>query len=115
VEVEPDGIERYPQAVEAAVYFSVLEALQNVTKYAEASRADVRLHHGGGALTFEVQDDGGGFDPASTGYGTGLRGIADRLASLDGDLVVESAPGSGTTVRGSIPVVGEASAGVTHR
>ena len=115
VEVEPDGIERYPQAVEAAVYFSVLEALQNVTKYAEASRADVRLHHGGGALTFEVQDDGGGFDPESTGYGTGLRGIADRLASLDGDLVVESAPGSGTTVRGSIPVVGEASAGVTHR
>lgn len=65
---------RYPQPVEAAVYFSLLEALQNVAKHADASRADVRLEHTGSALTFEVRDDRRGFDPASSGYGTGLQG-----------------------------------------
>ena len=74
VEVIPDGIGRYPQSVEAAVYFSVLEALQNVSKYADASRAGVRLEHMASALTFEVRDDGRGFDPASTGYGIRLAG-----------------------------------------
>jgi signal transduction histidine kinase len=104
VDVVPDGIGRYPQAVEAAVYFSVLEGLQNVAKYADASRADVRLRHAGDHLVFEVHDDGKGFDPAQTGYGTGLQGIADRLAALDGTLEVTSRPGSGTTVTGSVPV-----------
>jgi signal transduction histidine kinase len=107
VEVIPDGVGRYPQSVEAAVYFSVLEALQNVAKYANATRADVRLGENGNTLTFEVRDDGAGFDPASTGYGTGLQGIADRLASLSGTLRVSSAVGSGTTVAGAIPL-GEA-------
>src|SRR5215213_5970175 len=93
VDVVPDGIGRYPQAVEAAVYFSVLEGLQNVAKYADASRADVRLWHAGDHLVFEVHDDGKGFDPAQTGYGTGLQGIADRLAALDGTLEVTSRPG----------------------
>jgi signal transduction histidine kinase len=86
------------------VYFSVLEALQNVAKYAGATRAEVRLRQTGSELTFEVADDGRGFDPASTGYGTGLQGIADRLAALNGGVSVMSAPGSGTTVRGTIPV-----------
>ena len=95
---------RYPQAVEAAVYFSVLEALQNVAKYADASRADVRLAQTGSDLTFEVRDDGRGFDPASIGYGTGLQGIADRLAALNGTLRVASAAGDGTTVTGVIPL-----------
>jgi signal transduction histidine kinase len=104
VEVIPDGVSRYPQAVEAAVYFSVLEALQNVAKYADASRADVRLAQAGSALTFEVRDDGRGFDPASIGYGTGLQGIADRLAALNGTLRVASAAGDGTTVTGVIPL-----------
>ena len=104
VEVVPDGIGRYPQTVEAAVYFSVLEALQNVAKYANASRAAVRLGQDGTTLTFEVRDDGAGFDPESTGYGTGLQGIADRLASLNGVLRVTSAVGSGTTVAGAIPL-----------
>jgi signal transduction histidine kinase len=104
VAVIPDGIGRYAQDVEAAVYFSVLEALQNVAKYAAASRAEVRLGEEGSALTFEVRDDGRGFDPDSTGYGTGLQGMADRLAALDGSLRVTSAEGSGTTVSGMIPL-----------
>ena len=104
VEVVPDGVGRYPQTVEAAVYFSVLEALQNVAKYANASHAAVRLGQNGSTLTFEVRDDGAGFDPVSTAYGTGLQGIADRLASLNGVLQVASAVGSGTTVSGAIPL-----------
>ena len=52
---------------------------------------------------FEIADDGKGFDPTATGYGTGLQGIADRLAVLDGTLMVTSAPGVGTTITGSLP------------
>jgi signal transduction histidine kinase len=104
VEISPDGVGRYPQEVEAAVYFSVLEALQNVAKYANATHAEVRLAARDGHLRFEVRDDGAGFDPSRTGYGTGLQGIADRLGALEGALEVISAPGRGTTVAGAIPV-----------
>jgi len=104
VEVRPDGIGRYPQEAEAAVYFSCLEALQNVAKYAGASRATVRLAQADGSLTFEVSDDGRGFDPAVVGHGTGLQGIADRLAALGGEVSIRSAPGDGTIVAGSLPV-----------
>ncbi|MDP9297261.1 MAG: histidine kinase, partial [Actinomycetota bacterium] len=103
ITVEPDGIGRYPQEAEAAVYFSCLEALQNVAKYAEATSATVRLAAGDGELRFEVVDDGRGFDPAATGYGTGLQGIADRLAALGGEVGVRSAAGKGTTVTGRVP------------
>jgi signal transduction histidine kinase len=103
VEVTADGVGRYPQEVEAAVYFSVLEALQNVAKYAEASRVTVHLRDDGGMLTFEVRDDGHGFDPDGVHYGTGLQGMADRLAALDGGVEVTSAPGAGTTVTGELP------------
>ncbi|MGZ4147940.1 MAG: histidine kinase, partial [Actinomycetota bacterium] len=104
VVVEADGIGRYPQEAEAAVYFCVLEALQNVAKYADASGAAVRLGGDESELRFEVRDDGLGFDTASTSYGTGLQGMADRLAALGGDLRVESSPGTGTTVTGAHPV-----------
>jgi signal transduction histidine kinase len=104
VEVSADGAGRYPQETEAAVYFSCLEALQNVAKYANATRAEIRLSQANGQLTFEVEDDGAGFDTASTGYGTGLQGIADRLDSIGGSLAVRSRPGHGTTVAGSVPV-----------
>jgi signal transduction histidine kinase len=103
ITVEPDGIGRYPQEAEAAVYFSCLEALQNVAKYAEATSATVRLIAGDGELRFQVVDDGRGFDPAATGYGTGLQGIADRLAALGGEVGVRSAVGRGTTVTGRVP------------
>ena len=88
------------------MYFSCLEALQNVAKYAEASEARIDLAARNGDLTFEVRDDGRGFDPSSIGYGTGLRGIADRLDAIGGSLSVRSAPGQGTTVAGRIPVSG---------
>ncbi|MFL5735986.1 MAG: histidine kinase, partial [Actinomycetota bacterium] len=103
-EVQGDGIGRYPAETEAAVYFCVLEALQNVAKYAGANRARICVSAVGDELTFEVTDDGAGFDPSSTGYGTGLQGMADRLAALGGSLNVTSAPGDGTTVRGRVPV-----------
>ena len=110
VEVAAAGIDRFPQEVEAAVYFSALEALQNTTKYADASRATVTLSRANGSLEFAVADDGRGFDPGATGYGTGLQGIADRLGALDGELEVSSRPGSGTTVRGRLPVDAQARA-----
>jgi signal transduction histidine kinase len=102
--IEPDGIGRYPQEVEATVYFSVLEALQNVAKYAEASAATVTLGEAEGRLQFSVTDDGRGFDTSSTRYGTGLQGIADRLEVVGGTLVVRSAAGKGTTVHGAVPL-----------
>jgi signal transduction histidine kinase len=104
VAMETEGVERYPQEAEAAVYFCVLEAFQNVAKYAEASRATVRLRGVADELRFEVEDDGRGFDPAATGYGTGVQGMVDRLAALGGELRVLSEPGSGTTVVGTLPV-----------
>ncbi|MET1012079.1 MAG: histidine kinase [Actinomycetota bacterium] len=104
VEVQALGIDRYPQEIEAAAYFSCLEALQNVAKYAHASRAVVTLSDGDGRLRFEVADDGLGFDPSDVGYGTGLQGMADRLGALAGTLTVTSSVGNGTIVVGTIPV-----------
>jgi signal transduction histidine kinase len=109
VTVQADGIGRYPAETEAAVYFSALEALQNVAKYADASRATVRLRQQNGLLSFEVVDDGMGFDPDAVVRGSGLQGIADRLAALGGELSVRSAPGEGTTVAGTVPTGQEAS------
>ena len=93
--------ERLPAPVEAAAYFVVAEALTNVVKYAGASTAAVRIRRNGSYAVVEVRDDGiGGADPA---IGTGLRGLADRLAALDGRLEVHSPPGEGTTVRAEVP------------
>ena len=103
VTVASDGIGRYPQEIESAVYFSCLEALQNVAKYADASTATIRLEQSNGSLTFDVTDDGVGFDPSAASRGTGLRGIADRLAALGGTVEILSAPGEGTTVAGIVP------------
>jgi signal transduction histidine kinase len=103
--VRGEDVGRYGQDVEAAVYFSCLEALQNIAKYAEATRAELVLSNGGGVLQFEVRDDGVGFDPTSTGYGSGLQGIADRLAALEGSVEIRSAVGAGTTITGRVPFV----------
>jgi signal transduction histidine kinase len=106
VRVEADGVGRYPEEMEAAVYFSCLEALQNVAKYAEASAATIGLAHANGHLFFEVTDDGRGFDPDAAERGSGLQGIADRLAALGGELTLRSSPGNGTTVAGRLPIGG---------
>jgi signal transduction histidine kinase len=95
---------RAPADVATAIYFCVLEALQNVAKYANASHAVVRLARREHEVEFEVADDGGGFDAGSTSYGTGLKGMADRLAAMGGTLDVRSARGMGTTITGRVPV-----------
>jgi signal transduction histidine kinase len=104
VTVRADGIGRFPQETEAAVYFCCLEALQNIAKYARAPAARISLSAADGALTFAVSDDGAGYDSARTPMGSGLRNMADRLAALGGRLEVRSAPGAGTTVTGQLPV-----------
>jgi signal transduction histidine kinase len=104
VTVEAAELGRFPQDVEAAIYFSCMEALQNVAKYAGASRVTISLDRSNGRLSFSVTDDGVGFDPAETTYGTGLQGIADRLDALGGAFEIISTAGVGTTVNGSVPV-----------
>ncbi len=93
--------ERLPEAVELAAYFVVAEALTNVAKYAGATHATVGIARDNGRLVVEVADDGvGGANPEN---GTGLRGLADRLAVLEGRLEIDSERGRGTTVRARIP------------
>jgi signal transduction histidine kinase len=97
---------RYPEEVEAAVYFCCLEAIQNAGKYAgDGASVTVRIDTEGERLRFAVADDGVGFatgpEPAA---GVGFVNMGDRLGAVGGRLWVESAPGAGTTVRGEIPV-----------
>jgi signal transduction histidine kinase len=103
VEVAADGIGRYPQDIETAVYFCVLEALQNASKYAGECKVNVSLGREAHALVFTVHDNGPGFDPATTPKGAGSQNMADRVAALDGVLTITSSPGQGTTVTGKIP------------
>jgi signal transduction histidine kinase len=92
---------RLPAQVEATAYFVVTEALTNVAKHAHAHRAAVAAHLGDGALCVEVRDDGVG---GAQRDGSGLLGLRDRLAVLDGQLELESAAGGGTVVAAAIPL-----------
>jgi signal transduction histidine kinase len=93
--------DRYPAEVEATAYFVVAEGLTNIARYAEASTARVVVRTEGERLVVRVTDDGrGGADPGS---GSGLRGLADRLAAIGGELTVTSEPGSGTTLQATLP------------
>ncbi|GAC1344565.1 MAG: hypothetical protein NVSMB29_18250 [Candidatus Dormibacteria bacterium] len=105
VELHAEGVARYSQELEAAVYFCVLEALQNVQKYAGAAGAVVSLRQRGDDLTFEVRDDGPGFDVATTSMGAGLQNMRDRLDALGGTLTVRTEVGAGTRVVGSLPAL----------
>jgi signal transduction histidine kinase len=92
---------RLASAVEVTAYFVVAESVANIAKYAEASRARIEAFVKDGSLQLNITDDGrGGADPTR---GSGLRGLADRVAALGGELSVESPPGGGTRVRASIP------------
>jgi signal transduction histidine kinase len=92
---------RLPEQVELTAYFVVSEALTNVAKHASATKASVSLTQRDGRLAVEVSDDGvGGADPDRS---TGLRGLADRVAAIDGRLEIDSEPGQGTIVRAGLP------------
>jgi signal transduction histidine kinase len=103
VAVEADEGERLPGPVEIAAYFVVSEALANVAKYAQATQAAVAVRRENGRVTVDVTDDGiGGADAA---HGSGLRGLTDRVAALDGTLSLESPAGGGTHLHAEIPCV----------
>jgi signal transduction histidine kinase len=101
VELDAELTRRPAPDIEAALYYVVSEALTNVTRHAAASRATVGLAEVGDQLVAEISDDGrGGADPS----GSGLRGLADRVAALDGALSVENRASGGTVVRARIPL-----------
>ena len=104
VRVKVGRLGRYGEEVEAAVYFSALEALQNASKHCPAdSRIAVEVWEDAGDVRFEVRDDGPGFDPSTAPEGGGLVGMRDRLAVAGGTVEIHSAPGHGTRVSGAVP------------
>jgi signal transduction histidine kinase len=99
----PDGVGRYAPELESAVYFVVLEALQNVAKHADgAGRVIVRLRDDGAQLRFSVRDDGPGADPDAFEHGAGVTNMRDRMAAAGGTLTVASRRGIGTEIRGRV-------------
>src|SRR5438128_12229811 len=104
VEVVAGPLPRYSQEIEAGVYFCVLEALQNMVKHAQATKAIVSIEQRDGHLVFMVADDGSGLNPERARSGSGMQNMRDRIEVLGGELQVESSPGAGTLLTGSIPV-----------
>jgi signal transduction histidine kinase len=101
--VRADGIGRYPAEIETTVYFCCSEGLQNAAKHAAATRVTISLWQDR-ELHFAVRDDGAGFDVPSTPLGKGLTNLSDRLAAVGGTITLESTPGQGTVLGGSIPL-----------
>jgi signal transduction histidine kinase len=105
VEGAVDG-RRYAEPVEGAAYFLVLEGLANAMKHAGGATTAVSLAEVGDRLEVVVRDDGSGFDAAAPSAGSGLQGLADRVAAAGGRLVVDTGPGAGTVLRGILPASG---------
>jgi len=104
-ELHCDGAGRYPRELEAAVYFCCLEALQNAAKHAGAgAKVTITLAERNRTLLFAVADDGQGYDTSIGLAGVGVQNMTDRIGALGGELTIRSAPGSGTTILGSIPL-----------
>jgi signal transduction histidine kinase len=103
VSVEADGIGRYPEEIEAAVYFCALEALRSAAWHGGATRASVRLSANGGDLRFEVTGDGQGRGAAAGPWPADLQAMADRVDALGGEIVIDAAPGRGATINGRVP------------
>lgn len=104
VRADVEGVGRHHAEVEAAVYFCCLEALQNAAKHAPDATVQLRVEEGDETLRFEVSDDGPGFDPAAVAGGHGFVNMSDRLGAIGGSVRWDSAPGQGTTVRGTVPL-----------
>jgi signal transduction histidine kinase len=100
-----DEVGRYPAEVEAAIYFSCTEALQNAAKHAQGATVQLRLWTEAGGLLFSVADDGPGFDAAVARRGHGYVNMADRLGAIGGTVRWDSSPGHGAVVSGSVPLV----------
>jgi signal transduction histidine kinase len=102
--VTPTDIGRYPPEVESAVYFCILEALQNAAKHATGAQHVLVSLYKDDARHFEVRDDGQGFDADGVRPGAGLRNMRERIAAVGGMMRIHSAPGKGATVSGSVPL-----------
>jgi signal transduction histidine kinase len=110
VTVVDRGIGRRPREVEAALYFTCVEAVQNAVKHAAATRITVELDAVGDALTMLVSDDGVGIEPGTASEAGGLGNMRDRIDSVGGDLVVGRAAGGGTDVLATVTVSSRAEA-----
>ena len=95
--------ERYDPAIEAAVYFCCVQAVQNAQRHAPGSPVEISLGHDGERLSFTVRDHGTGFEVERASEGEGFQIMRDRMAAFGGTLTIESAPGRGTTVTGTVP------------
>jgi signal transduction histidine kinase len=105
VELNLSVDERLPDHVEVGAYYVVAEALTNAAKHAQASKVDVNAHVDDGMLQLAIEDDGvGGANPA---LGSGLTGLRDRVAALDGTIDITSPPGMGTSLRIALALVGQ--------
>jgi signal transduction histidine kinase len=104
VSVETDGIGRYPEEIEAAVYFCALEALRSAAWHADATHASVRLSANGGDLRFEVTGDGQRPGAGAGPWDADLQAMADRVDALGGEILIAAAPGRGTRINGWVPV-----------
>ena len=110
VDFEVTGVERYAPEIESAVYFCVIEALQNVAKHAGgAHRVALRLDGAGSELRFSVRDDGAGARDGQIAVGVGITNMRDRLATVGGGVDISSTPGVGTTVFGTVPLLAQTS------
>ena len=111
MDVEVNNVGRYAPEIESAVYFCVIEALQNVSKHARgARRVALRLDGGAGSeLRFSVRDDGAGAPDSEITPGVGITNMRDRLATVGGGVDIMSTPGVGTTVFGTVPVLAQTS------
>ncbi len=101
--LDPAADRRYEPAVENAVYFCCVQALQNAERHAPSATVEVHLGSDDEAIRFAIHDDGPGFDVSTTDAGEGMQIMRDRIAALAGELVIESTPGRGTTVAGRLP------------
>jgi signal transduction histidine kinase len=97
-------LRRYPPEVETAVYYTLMEAVQNAIKHAGRSSGVWVSLRQDGHLRFEVRDDGVGFEPPDGDSNGGIGNMRDRIAAVGGHLTIDSAPGHGTRIRGTVPL-----------